>query len=79
MSKKDTQAAELSSEEMTLEQAFAKMDELIAVLENNETPLEAAFAAYQEGMKLVRSSSEKIDLVEKKVLKMNEEGETVDF
>ena len=50
--------------ELTLEESFQRLDELIAKLEDREIPLEESFAVYKEGMDLLKSSREKIDTVE---------------
>ena len=54
--------------ELTLEDSFALLDEMLEQLENRELPLEDSFRIYQEGMNLLRYCSEKIDTVEKKIL-----------
>ena len=61
--------------ELSLEESFARLDEMIETLQNQDTPLEEAFRVYQEGMALVKSCAGKIDLVEKKVMVLSEEGE----
>ena len=63
-------------EDLTLEESFAKLEELLLVLENRETTLEESFQTYKEGMELVKSCNEKIDRVEKKMLVLGENGET---
>ncbi len=65
--------------ELTLEESFQKLDELIARLENRDIPLEESFAIYKEGMDLLKSSREKIDTVEKKMLQISEDGELSEF
>ena len=65
--------------ELTLEESFQRLDELIAKLEDREIPLEESFAVYKEGMDLLKSSREKIDTVEKKMLKISEDGELSEF
>ena len=42
-------------EDLTLEESFAKLEELLLVLENRETTLEESFHTYKEGMELVKS------------------------
>ena len=59
--------------ELTLEESFQRLDELIARLEDREIPLEDSFAIYKEGMDLLKSSREKIDTVEKKMLQISED------
>ena len=65
--------------ELTLEESFQRLDELIAKLEDREIPLDESFAVYKEGMDLLKSSREKIDTVEKKMLQISEDGELSEF
>lgn len=65
--------------ELTLEESFQRLDVLIAKLEDREIPLEESFAVYKEGMDLLKSSREKIDTVEKKMLQISEDGELSEF
>ena len=67
------------NEDLTLEESFAKLEELLLVLENRETTLEESFKTYKEGMELVKSCNEKLDTVEKKMQMINEEGDYCDF
>jgi exodeoxyribonuclease VII small subunit len=41
--------------------------------------LEDSFKLYKEGMKLIKFCNDKIDKVEKQVLKLNENGELDEF
>ena len=59
-------------EDLSLEEAFGQVEETIALLEEDDITLEASFKAYQEGMKLLQYCNEKIDKVEKQVMKINE-------
>lgn len=60
--------------ELTLEQNFDKLEVTIGRLEDEDISLEDAFAAYSEGMTLLKLCNEQIDRVEKKVLKLAEDG-----
>ncbi len=64
---------------MTLEDNFLKIEEVIEKLEAEDISLEDAFAAYSEGMKLLKDCNEQIDRVEKKVLKLTEDGELTEL
>jgi exodeoxyribonuclease VII small subunit len=64
---------------LSLEEAFARLDELLKKMEDREIPLEESFAVYKEGMDLLKQSREKIDTVEKKMLQIDEEGELREF
>ena len=66
-------------EDLTLEDSFEKLEELLAVLEDRETTLENAFQTYKEGMELLKSCNEKLDTVEKKMLQMDEDGTLREF
>lgn len=66
-------------ETKSVEEAFADLDEILEKLESQEISLEEAFWAYQQGMKLLKYCNEKVDLVEKKMLQMNEDGTLREF
>lgn len=65
--------------ELSLEEAFEQVEGTIALLEEEDITLEESFKAYQEGMKLLQYCNDKIDKVEKQVLKINEDGELDEF
>ena len=67
------------AKEQTLEQVFDKLEETIGKLEQEDIPLEESFKLYKEGMKLIKSCNDKIDKVEKEVLKLNENGDLDEF
>ena len=64
---------------MTLEQMFEQLEEFIGKLEQEDISLEDSFKIYREGMKLIQTCNEKIDKVEKEVLKLSENGELDEF
>lgn len=66
-------------QEMTLEETFAKLDEILTVLESRDITLEESFQNYQQGMELLKKCNEKIDRVEKKMQLINGEGGLSDF
>ncbi len=74
-----TQENATGAGEETVERSFERLDELIAKLEDADTPLEESFKIYQEGMEILRRCGEKISLVEKKVLQLEENGECTEF
>ena len=63
----------------TLEEAFTQLETVIDRLETEDISLEESFKAYKEGMELLEFCNSSIDRVEKKVLKMNEDGELDEF
>lgn len=60
--------------EISLEENFVRLEEIIEKLESDDIPLEDAFRAYSDGMKLLKTCNDQIDRVEKQVLKLTEEG-----
>ena len=65
--------------EMSMEEAFSKLDVIVGQLESGEASLEEAFQIYQKGMELLKECSDKIDKVEKKMMKLNENGDLSEF
>ncbi len=65
--------------ELTLDETFERLETAIAKLEQEDISLEESFRVYKEGMKLISSCNEKIDRVEKEVLKLNEDGKLEEF
>ena len=67
--KKENKAAE-EEQTLSLEDAFAQIEDIT---------LEQSFAEYNRGMALLAQCNETIDQVEKKVLKINEDGGLDEF
>ena len=62
-----------------LEEMFKDLEELIGKMENEEITLEQTFDLYNNGMELLKKCNLTIDEVEKKVLVLDENGETDEF
>lgn len=75
----ETAAAFEEGAEVGLEELFAQAEALISRLEEPGLPLEEAFMAYEQGMRIIRQCNQKIDLVEEKMMVMNEEGVLTPF
>lgn len=58
--------------EFTLEENFARLEELVDRLSDEDISLEQAFTAYSQGMEVLKQCNGQIDRVEKKVLKLSE-------
>ena len=69
----------MEERELTLEEAFARLEEITRRLEDEKISLEDSFAQYQKGMQLLKYCNESIDRVEKKVLVLNGEGNLDEF
>lgn len=64
-----------SEKKLSLEENFERLDGLVEKLSEEDISLEDAFSAYSEGMKVLKLCNEQIDRVDKKVLKLGEQGE----
>ena len=71
--------ARTEEEEMTLEEAFVRLDGMVERLETRGIPLEESFQIYKEGMELLKKCNDKIDTVEKKMLQVNKSSEYSEF
>lgn len=69
----------MAEDKMSVEEAFAQLDKIVERLEGEEISLEESFQVYQKGMELLKYCSGKIDTVEKKMMKLNEDGELSEF
>lgn len=65
--------------DLSLEEAFTMLDDVTDRLEAEDITLEESFQVYQKGMELIKRCGETIDRVEKKVLKLNEDGGLDEF
>lgn len=64
---------------LSVEEVFEQLDATVQKLESRDISLEDSFRLYSKGMELLRYCNEKIDTVEKKMLKMSENGELGEF
>ncbi len=69
----------LTEERQSLEEMFAQLEGVIAEMEGEGISLERSFDLYNKGMGLLKECSKSIDEVEKKVLILDEDGETHEF
>ncbi|MCC8028453.1 MAG: exodeoxyribonuclease VII small subunit [Lachnospiraceae bacterium] len=60
--------------EITLEELFAELDGILENMNDREVTLEDAFSLYEKGMRTVRRCNEKLDLVEKKMMVIAQDG-----
>lgn len=65
--------------ELTVAESFELLDQLVSRLENEDTGLEESFRLYQDGMKILKDVSEKIDTYEKKMIILNDHGTAGEF
>lgn len=66
--------ARAEKEELSVEEAFAALEQIVRNMEDEGISLEDSFSCYEAGIRLVRYCSERIDRVEKKVQMLRGEG-----
>ena len=64
---------------VSLEENFAEIEALLEGLEQDDISIEDAFDKYSRGIELLKQCDRSIDKVEKKVLKLMEDGKTEEF
>lgn len=65
--------------EPSLEEVLEELDQIIHKMQNREATLEDSFALYEQGIQKLKVCSQKIDLVEKKMLLLNPQGDLEPF
>lgn len=69
----------MDEKDLSIEQAFSLLDEIISEMEESDISLDNSFQKYKEGMQILKLCNEKIDSVEKKVMLINDNGELDEF
>jgi exodeoxyribonuclease VII small subunit len=65
--------------EMSYEQAFEALQEVIGSLETGEKPLEEALALFERGQALYQRCNQLLDQAELRLQQLSESGELEDF
>ncbi len=66
-------------EEVSLEELFSQLEELLQAMDDREVSLEDSFALYEKGMQMVRRCYDKLDQVETKMKQIAADGSEVLF
>lgn len=66
---------ENKEDNMTIEQGFEKLNELLRLMESEDTGLEDSFDLYQKGVELVKTLNGKLDKVEGKLTEVDCDNE----
>jgi exodeoxyribonuclease VII small subunit len=61
--------------DLTFEQAYAQLEDIVARLESGELTLDEAVALYERGQRLARLCGEKLDAAELRVRQISADGE----
>ena len=79
MKEKDKGQTAEEEKDYKLEQLFDRLDDVAEQLESGEASLEDSFRLYKQGMDMLKLCGEKIDMVEKQILVMEEDGQVHEF
>ena len=66
-------------ENISIEEAFKRVDDVITAMQQDDSSLEESFRRYKEGMDLLKIAGASIDKVEKEALKISDDGELEAF
>ncbi len=61
--------------DLTFEQAYAQLEEVVARLESGDLTLDESVALYERGQRLARLCGEKLDAAELRVRQISADGE----
>ena len=73
-------AENINIEEMKLEEAMRRLDEVVKTLDSDRLDLDESLKLYEEGVRLVRACHEKLSDAERRIsaLRISEDGEMVE-
>lgn len=69
----------MAKKNVTIEEAFENLDNILEQLEDRDITLEDSFKMYNKGMELLKYCNDKIDTVEKQMLQIDDNGELNEF
>lgn len=69
----------MSDEKITIEERFAKLEEIISKMESGDISLDDSFDLYKQGLEETKAANASLDTIEKAMLVMNENGELEEF
>lgn len=72
MAAKKKNTVEENTDNISIEEGFAKLNELLNSMEEEDIGLEKSFDLYKQGVELVRSLNGKLDAVEGKLNEIND-------
>ena len=64
----------MAEQKRSLEEMLSSLEECVNRMETGELTLEQSFEAFKEGIELVKQCNESIDMVEKEVVKLMDDG-----
>ncbi|MEZ4710491.1 MAG: exodeoxyribonuclease VII small subunit [Caldilineaceae bacterium] len=79
MSTIETTAAASAADEISYEQAFGELEQILRALEMGELPLAESLALYEKGVQLAALCGQKLDEAELRVRRWLPDGSTTDL
>ncbi|MBQ6814304.1 MAG: exodeoxyribonuclease VII small subunit [Lachnospiraceae bacterium] len=70
--KKKSKEEQIDIENISIEDGFAKLNELLGLMESEDVGLEGSFDLYKQGVDLVKVLNSKLDTVEGKLTEVEE-------
>ena len=71
--------SEAGEKEVTLEELFAQIDEILEKMEKGDPGLDELFSLYEQGLNKLKLCNEKLDMIEKKMLVLNAQNGAEEF
>lgn len=68
-----------NKETITLEERFDTIEDILEQMESGEISLDESFELYKKGLSEIKAANESLDLIEKAMLVLNENGELEEF
>jgi exodeoxyribonuclease VII small subunit len=68
-----------AEETVTLEERFASIEDILNRMESGEISLDESFELYKKGLSEIKAANNSLDLIEKAMLVLNENGELEEF
>ena len=75
--RKKKEANEAAEGKLSIEESFAKLEEMVRQMEAEDITLEASFAIYEEGMRLLKDVNTRLGEVEEKIRLIDENSQVV--
>lgn len=68
-----------SEKNVSLEEHFAHIEEIIEQMETGDTTLDKSFELYKNGLEEIKAANAMLETIEKAMLVMNEDGSLEEF
>lgn len=69
----------MSEDKITLEERFDTIEGILEQMESGEVSLDETFELYKKGLSEIKAANESLDMIEKAMLVLNEQGNLEEF